>query len=111
MSDHVNPSVFWKKLRDNAGRIPFASELVAVWFCAIDPRTPTRVKAILMGAIAYFVLPIDLVPDFMVGLGFTDDLAVLAAAVRAVRPWINEGHRQRARDALAKRVAVSPSEG
>lgn len=111
MTDHVSPSVFWKKLRDNAGRIPFASELVAVWYCAIDPRTPSRVKAILMAAIAYFVLPIDLIPDFVLGLGYTDDLVVLAAAVRAVRPWINDSHRERARDALAKRVAVSRGDG
>lgn len=106
MTSPVDQEMFWKKLRDNARRIPFASELVAVWFCASDPRTPVKVKAILLGAVAYFLLPVDLIPDFVLGLGYTDDLAVLAAAVRAVRPWISDDHRARAREALAKRVAA-----
>lgn len=97
----VDPLAFWTKVRATAGRLPFLDEVVAVWYCARDPRTPTRVKAILLGAVAYFVLPFDLVPDIVAGLGYGDDLAVLIAAVRAVRPWIRDEHRARAREVLA----------
>ncbi len=91
---------FWDKLRRTLGRIPFAEDAVAAYFCATDPTTPFRVKAILMGALAYFILPTDMIPDFIAGLGFTDDAAVLAAAIRSVLPHVKPRHRDRARAAL-----------
>lgn len=99
----VDPGRFWKKVRRVSGKVPFLDEVVAVWFCARDPATPARVKAILLGAVAYFVLPFDLMPDLLVGLGYTDDLAVLAAAIRAVYPHIRDHHRAQAREALTPR--------
>jgi len=55
---------------------------------------------VLMGALAYFVVPADMVPDFLPWLGFTDDAAVLFAAIRAIAPHITGAHRARARAAL-----------
>ena len=75
---------FWKKLKRVLTRIPFAEDLVAAYYCAADPETPAYVRAVLLGAVAYFVLPIDMVPDMLAGLGFTDDASVLAAAVASV---------------------------
>lgn len=91
---------FWKKLLRVAGRIPFAEELASAYFCAIDPLTPTRVKAILFAALAYFVIPTDAIPDFIAGLGFTDDAAVLATAISLVTGHIKPRHHERARRAL-----------
>ena len=51
---------FWKKLRGLAARLPFAEDLIAAHYCAFDRRTPLHVKAALVGALAYFVLPADL---------------------------------------------------
>ena len=93
---------FWAKLRRNLGRIPFAEDALAAYFCSIDPKTPLQVKAILAGALAYFVLPTDLVPDFIAAVGYGDDAAVLAAAIRSVLPYIKDEHRKRARVALIK---------
>ena len=93
---------FWPKLRRIAGRIPFVDELVAAYYCAIDPATPMRAKAVLMGALAYFVLPIDVVPDFVALFGFTDDAAVVYAAVKMVAKHITPVHRDKARAALNK---------
>ena len=70
-------SGFWGKMRRTLARIPFVDELVAAYYCATDPATPLRAKAVLYGALAYFVLPIDIVPDFIFLFGFTDDAAVL----------------------------------
>lgn len=98
--DTVSPKSFWDKMRLTAGKVPFADEAVAMWFCARDPATPTRVKAILLAAIAYFVMPFDIIPDFVAGLGFTDDFAVLMAAWRAVSSHVSEDHRARAREML-----------
>ncbi len=91
---------FWTKVRRTLGRVPFVEEAVAAYFCALDRDTPLQVKAILMGALAYFVIPTDMIPDFIAALGFTDDAAVFYAALRMVAPHIKDQHRDRARDAL-----------
>jgi uncharacterized membrane protein YkvA (DUF1232 family) len=95
---------FWATFRKAVRYIPFADDLVAAYFCAIDPATPHRVRGILLGALAYFVLPIDAVPDFLAGIGFSDDITVLVAAIAMVRSHITPAHREaakRAMDAMA----------
>ena len=92
----------WTKLRRAIGSIDFAREAVAAWYCARDPATPARVKAILIGALAYFLLPPDVMPDVLIGLGFTDDAAVFWAAWQAVSSHITEDHRQQADIALER---------
>ncbi len=93
---------FWAKIRAAANRIPFIEDVVAGYFCALDPSTPSRARYILLGALAYFILPLDWVPDFLIGFGFTDDIAVLAAAVSAIRSNIKDAHYAAARKALAR---------
>ncbi|MGB7432919.1 MAG: YkvA family protein, partial [Ahrensia sp.] len=85
-----------------ANRIPFLDEVVASYYCAMDPETPPRVRGILLAALAYFILPLDSLPDFIFGLGFTDDIAVLSAAFAAVRGNVTEAHRAAAKHALAE---------
>ena len=91
---------FWDKLKRVAGKVPFAEDLVAAFFCATDPSTPSRVRLILLGAIAYFVFPADAVTDLLPLFGFADDAAVLAAAITQVAGSITEEHKERARNAL-----------
>jgi uncharacterized membrane protein YkvA (DUF1232 family) len=93
---------FWPKLRTSLARLPFAEEVVAAYYCAFDPATPIRVKGILVAALAYFILPFDVVPDFLIGIGFTDDAAVLFGAVAAIRAHMNQSHRDKAREMLDK---------
>ncbi len=88
---------FLRTVRRAAGRIPFMDEVVAAYFCALDEKTPTRVRGILLAALAYFVVPLDIIPDFLVGFGFTDDIAVLTAAIGAIRSHITPAHRTAAR--------------
>ena len=75
---------FWRKLKRFAARLPFAEDLLAAYYCAFDRDTPFQVKAALIGALAYFVLPFDAMPDIMPLLGFADDAAILATALRIV---------------------------
>lgn len=93
---------FRARLKRVAKRIPFAEDLLTAWFCARDPATPRRVRMTLLAALGYFVLPIDAIPDIMPLLGFTDDAAVIAAAIAAVAGSIKVEHRERARKALAE---------
>jgi uncharacterized membrane protein YkvA (DUF1232 family) len=92
---------FWPKLKAVARKLPFARDLVAAYYCAVDPNTPTRVKGILLAALAYFVLPVDMVPDILLGIGFTDDATVLATAIALVARHIRPEHRAKADAALA----------
>jgi uncharacterized membrane protein YkvA (DUF1232 family) len=91
---------FWKKLLKFAGKVPFADDAAAAYFCATDPATPGKVKAILLAALAYFVMPFDVIPDFIAGLGFTDDAAVLAMALALVAKHVTPQHRAKACVAL-----------
>ena len=92
---------FWAKVRRFAARLPFAEDLLAAYYCAFDRDTPTHVKASLLAALAYFVLPADAVPDLLPALGFADDAAVLAAVLRLVATAMRPEHRVAARRALA----------
>ena len=93
---------FWAKVRSTLGRIPFTEQAVAAFYCATDGNTPPHAKAILFAALAYFVLPIDMIPDFVAGLGFTDDAAVIFAALSTLSPYLTEAHYERARAFLGK---------
>jgi uncharacterized membrane protein YkvA (DUF1232 family) len=95
---------FWRKLKRVVTKLPFAEDLLAAYYCAFDKETPRHVQAALLGAVAYFILPFDFVPDMLPVLGFTDDAAVLATALRLVASHITDDHRQAARAALKRGV-------
>ncbi|MEM8878528.1 MAG: YkvA family protein [Pseudomonadota bacterium] len=91
---------FIDKLRKTARVIPFSEDLLAAYFCAFDRNTPAKVRATLIGALAYFVLPLDTIPDFILTIGFGDDATVLLAALSMVAAHVTDDHRAAARAAL-----------
>jgi uncharacterized membrane protein YkvA (DUF1232 family) len=91
---------FWDKLLSAAGYIPFAEDLAAAYFCVIDPKTPRRVRGVLLFALAWFVIPASVMPEFLIVLGLTDDAAIVALTIGMVRKHIKERHYVRARAAL-----------
>jgi len=95
---------FWIKLKRVVANLPFAEDLLAAYYCAFDKQTPRHVQVALLGAIAYFILPFDFIPDMMPILGFTDDAAVLATAIRLVATHIRPEHRDAARAALKRGI-------
>lgn len=99
---------FWPVLKRAVRQIPFSRDLIASYYCALDPRTPLRVRGTLLGALAYFVMPFDVVPDFLAVVGFTDDIAVLTAAFAAVRGHVRDDHYVAADKALAEEADLQP---
>ena len=91
---------FWPTFRRAFRQLPFSRDVVAGFYCAIDPDSPRRVRGILLAALAYFILPADTIPDVVLGFGFTDDIAVLTAAITAVRAHMTPAHRLAAKEAL-----------
>ncbi|WP_039948769.1 YkvA family protein [Vibrio ichthyoenteri] len=91
---------FWRKVKRSSKKL---GEEIAVtgiksWLAMTDSQTSVRHKAILGGALAYFVLPVDMVPDVLAGVGFTDDMAAMTLAANSVGTAITDQHEQAARD-------------
>ncbi len=93
---------FWQKVARTFAYLPFATNLLAAWYCAFDPSTPLKVKGILLAALAYFVIPLDIVPDLILGLGFTDDMTVLITAVSLIQRHMKAEHYDKARESIAR---------
>lgn len=83
---------FWPTLKRAMRQVPFSRDVVAAYYCAMDPATPMRTRGILLGALAYFVMPLDFIPDVLAMVGFSDDIAVLTAAFAAISGQIKEKH-------------------
>ena len=99
--ERTDPRGFWRKARRTVGKVPFLDEALAAYYCALDSRTPGYVKAVLFGALAYFVVPTDMIPDFIAGFGYGDDATVLLTTIGTVRRHITGEHREDARRKLA----------
>jgi uncharacterized membrane protein YkvA (DUF1232 family) len=93
---------FWRKLGSFAAHVPFAEELLTIYYCAMDRNTPTYVRVAVFAAIAYFIDPFDLIPDVLPIIGLTDDAAVIATASKLVWDQIKPEHRDAAKDALER---------
>lgn len=100
---------FWPVLKRAMRQVPFSRDLVASYYCALDPRTPAKVRGILLAALAYFVLPLDGIPDVFALVGFSDDIAVLTAAFAAIRGHIREDHYRSADNALEDEPGMQPA--
>src|SRR5690606_38667344 len=99
----------WRKLRGTAAHVPFAEDAGAIHYCALDRTTRGHVRDSILAALAYFLMPVDTLPDFMPLLGFTDDAAVLAATLKLISTYVRDEHRQAARKALGDLEASQPS--
>ncbi|MEW6125131.1 MAG: YkvA family protein [Pseudomonadota bacterium] len=99
---------FWRKLQRNVAAVPFAEDAVTAYYAALDRDTPLKVRAGLMGALAYFLMPADMVPDFLPLLGYGDDAAVLIGAIQLLSSNIQPHHREAARATLDDMKSPSP---
>jgi len=97
---------FWPKIRRVAAQIPFAEDAVALWYCSLDRETPATTKALLVAALAYFVIPKPFRPRRIPLPGFVlaDDAAIIAAAVALAHRAVQPRHRELARRTLARHL-------
>ena len=93
---------FWPKIQRTAARIPFADQALAAWYAARDPATPLPAKGMIFAGLAYFIMPIDAIPDLFAGIGYTDDAAVIAALIATLGANIKRRHRDQAEDAVQR---------
>ena len=93
---------FWPKIQRTAARIPFADQALAAWYAARDPQTPIAAKGMIFAGLAYFVMPVDAIPDIFAGIGYTDDAAVIAALLATLGANIKRRHRDQAEEAVQR---------
>lgn len=96
---------FMPKVRTYLGKLQFLEDAIALFYCAIDPKTPKRAKAIAFAALAYFICPADVVPDWVPVIGMLDDAAVIGLALWALGACVKAKHRQQAKE-LLRRMAT-----
>jgi uncharacterized membrane protein YkvA (DUF1232 family) len=93
----------WAKVKKTIGKVPFLADAISLYYCAMDSKTPFKARAIAFSSLAYFILPLDIIPDTLLAVGYSDDAGVIAAAIMALAPFITEEHRRKAKDFLADR--------
>src|SRR5436190_21425182 len=75
---------FWIKFKQVVAKLPFAEDLLAAYYCAFEKQTPRHVQAAQLGAVAYFILLFEFIPDMQPVLVFTDEDALLATEISLV---------------------------
>ncbi len=109
-AQHYSDDSFWRKLgryASTAGR-EVAEKSLYLYYAAQDPNMPRWARAVAYGALGYFILPADAIPDIIPGAGYTDDLGVIAAALAVVIAHITPEVKQKARRTLARWFAPQP---
>ncbi|MGN0030046.1 MAG: YkvA family protein [Marinilabiliaceae bacterium] len=77
---------FWSVLGKVGKKV--AKPALTLFYVLKEDSTPTRIKTLIIGALGYLILPVDLIPDFIPVVGWTDDLAALAAVIKMVSGYI-----------------------
>lgn len=88
-----------KKVAKTAG-IKVIYYVLIAYYLLKKPEVPKKEKAIIIGALGYFIMPLDLVPDFTAGVGYVDDLGALALALGKVALYIDDDIKKQAKDKL-----------
>jgi uncharacterized membrane protein YkvA (DUF1232 family) len=100
----VTEAKLWSKIKNYAQRagLKLIYTVLLMWYAYERKDTPNWAKRIILGALAYFISPIDFIPDLSPFLGFTDDLGILGMGLVAVAAYINDDVRNKARQQLGK---------
>ena len=91
------PGKFIRFIRGTGRRLHFLPKLMTIFYCMQDKDTPKFVKLALLGALGYVILPLDLVSDAFIGIGWLDDAAVVAAALRLAGTYVKPEHLEKVR--------------
>ena len=97
---------FLRKVARFAARLgePAVRQLYGLYYVYKSPTTPKRAKLIIVGALVYFLSPIDSIPDLLGPLGFTDDLAVIALVYAQMKAFLTDDIKALAREATDKLI-------
>ena len=89
---------FWDKLRRfarSAGRT-VVERALRLYYASQDPATPPWARRAIYAALAYFILPFDLIPDMVPVVGYSDDAATLLLTLAFVSAYVGKDIKIRA---------------
>lgn len=93
---------FWKKVADfakTAGvKVIYAALLL--YYVMKKKEVPLRVKGTILGALGYFISPIDAIADIVPGIGYTDDFGVLILALTVAAAYVDQEVKDKAKEKL-----------
>ncbi|MBP1995856.1 YkvA family protein [Paenibacillus eucommiae] len=96
-------SSFWRKLQKfakNAGtKVVYVALLL--YYVLQSSNVPLKAKAVIIGALGYFIAPIDAIPDIMVGIGYADDFSILLGALVSVAMYVDKDVKEKAHNRIA----------
>lgn len=103
-SENYSDDKFWGKLKKFAKKAgsSVVYAVLLLYYTLQKPEVPTKAKAVIIGALGYFILPLDLIPDFVTGVGYTDDLGALGFALFQVAMYIDDSIKLKAKDKLSE---------
>lgn len=96
-----SPDRVVKAMKRATSRIPFMDDVLAMYYCAADKKTPSKVRIAIGATLLYLVMPLDVIPDFLAVIGYTDDVTALMVVLKLVSSQVTADHRQKAAAALA----------
>ena len=99
---HYNESSFWNKVLSMAKKAGLKLIYLALLlYYTLESRNVSKTdKAIIIGALGYFILPFDVIPDYIPFIGYTDDMTILYYAYKRVKTNINDHIREKAKNKL-----------
>lgn len=100
--DKFNLDAFWGKLKSLVSSLGKEGvyQLLVLFYTMQRSDIPAKTKAIILGALGYFILPVDAIPDFVPVLGYSDDLAIVAICVTYVRSWTTAAEEEKAKEKM-----------
>jgi len=102
-SKKYNEDDFWSKMTKVIGVVgqEVLERVLRLYYTATSPNTPRRAKMMAYGALAYFVLPFDVVPDFIFGVGYGDDITILTTTIMALSKHVTPEIKAQAAKTMA----------
>lgn len=96
---HYEQGAFWKTLLRHSGSMgrKVVEQALVLYYCLVDPSTPVWIRGVIVGALGYLIMPLDLIPDLMPVIGWLDDAGVIAAALGIVEFAVTKSHRMKGR--------------
>ena len=93
---------FWDKIKGvlKSAGLEIIYKALQLYYAMQNPNCPMTVKAGIVAALGYFISPIDLIPDFIPVVGFTDDLAAIGAAIAMAHMYIDDEVKRKAREKI-----------
>ena len=97
---HYDEDSFWKKLKHLASTVgsKVLYPALQLYYLLQAKDVPVKAKTLIVGALGYLILPVDMVPDFIPALGFTDDLSALMVALRTLNKYLTPEINQKAKE-------------